>query len=57
MTLGAKIRVPQDVKEQDVMIDRARLTEVYARERQGFAARHPRSAAAYQRSDHLSYVA
>ena len=39
------------------MIDRARLTEVYARERQGFAARHPRSAAAYQRSDHLSYVA
>jgi glutamate-1-semialdehyde 2,1-aminomutase len=35
------------------MIDRARLTEIYARERQDFVARHPRSAAAYGRSDHL----
>jgi glutamate-1-semialdehyde 2,1-aminomutase len=35
------------------MIDRARLTEIYARERQDFLARHPRAAAAYGRSDHL----
>jgi glutamate-1-semialdehyde 2,1-aminomutase len=35
------------------MIDRGRLTEIYARERQDFVARHPRSAAAYNRSDHL----
>jgi len=35
------------------MIDRARLTRIYARERQDFLARHPRSAAAYQRSGHL----
>src|SRR5450759_2414704 len=35
------------------MIDRARLTEIYARERQDFLARHPRSAAAYGRSEHL----
>ena len=35
------------------MIDRARLTEIYARERQDFLARHSRAAAAYGRSDHL----
>ena len=35
------------------MIDRGRLTEIYARERQDFVATHPRSAAAYSRSDHL----
>jgi glutamate-1-semialdehyde 2,1-aminomutase len=35
------------------MIDRARVTEIYARERQDFAARHPGSAAAYQGADHL----
>jgi glutamate-1-semialdehyde 2,1-aminomutase len=35
------------------MIDRARLTQIYDRERRDFAARHPRSAAAYDRSDHL----
>ena len=35
------------------MIDRARLTEIYDRERLDFVARHPRSAAAYNRSDHL----
>jgi glutamate-1-semialdehyde 2,1-aminomutase len=35
------------------MIDRARLTRIYARERQDFLARHPRSAAAYQSSGHL----
>ena len=35
------------------MIDRARLTEIYARERHDFVARHPRSAAAYARSEHL----
>jgi glutamate-1-semialdehyde 2,1-aminomutase len=35
------------------MIDRARLAEIYARERQDFVARHPRSAAAYDRSGHL----
>jgi glutamate-1-semialdehyde 2,1-aminomutase len=35
------------------MIDRARLTQVYARERQDFLDRHPRSAAAYKRSGHL----
>ena len=35
------------------MIDRARLTRIYARERQDFVARHPTSAAAYDRADHL----
>jgi len=35
------------------MIDRHRLTEIYARERQDFVARHPRSASAYHRSGHL----
>ncbi|MEP7194654.1 MAG: transaminase [Actinomycetota bacterium] len=35
------------------MIDRARLTRIYARERQDFLARHPRSAGAYQKSGHL----
>jgi len=35
------------------VIDRARLTEIYARERHDFVARHPRSAAAYARSEHL----
>jgi glutamate-1-semialdehyde 2,1-aminomutase len=35
------------------MIERAGLTRIYARERQDFLARHPRSAAAYQRSGHL----
>jgi glutamate-1-semialdehyde 2,1-aminomutase len=35
------------------MIDRARLAGIYARERQDFVARHLRSAAAYDRSDHL----
>ena len=35
------------------MIDRARLTQIYDRERRDFVARHPRSAAAYARSDHL----
>ena len=35
------------------MIDRARLSEIYAREQANFVARHPRSAAAYDRSGHL----
>jgi glutamate-1-semialdehyde 2,1-aminomutase len=35
------------------VIDRARLTEISARERQDFVARHPKSAAAYARSEHL----
>jgi glutamate-1-semialdehyde 2,1-aminomutase len=35
------------------MIDRGRLIDLYARERKDFLARHPRSAAAYQRSGHL----
>ncbi len=35
------------------MIDRARLTEIYAREQRDFVARHPRSAAAYDAADHL----
>ena len=35
------------------MIDRARLTGIYAREQQDFATRHPGSAAAYERADHL----
>jgi glutamate-1-semialdehyde 2,1-aminomutase len=35
------------------MIDRARLTELYAREQADFVARHPLSAAAYERADHL----
>jgi glutamate-1-semialdehyde 2,1-aminomutase len=35
------------------MIDRPRLTKIFARERQDFLDRHPRSAAAYNRSDHL----
>ena len=34
-------------------IDRARLTEIRAREQRDFVARHPRSAAAYDRADHL----
>jgi len=36
-----------------VIIDRDRLTEIYAREQRDFVARHPRSAAAYDRADHL----
>ena len=35
------------------MIDRARLSEIYAREQANFVAHHPRSAAAYDRSGHL----
>ncbi len=35
------------------MIDRARLSAIYARERTDFVARHPGSAAAYARSEHL----
>jgi glutamate-1-semialdehyde 2,1-aminomutase len=35
------------------MIDRARLSDIFARERADFVARHPRSAAAYDRSAHL----
>jgi glutamate-1-semialdehyde 2,1-aminomutase len=35
------------------MIDRARLTELYDRERLDFVARHPRSAAAYEGAGHL----
>ena len=35
------------------MIDRARVTQIYAREQRDFALRHPRSAAAYQSADHL----
>jgi glutamate-1-semialdehyde 2,1-aminomutase len=35
------------------MIDRARLTEIYAREQRDFVDRHPRSGAAYDRADHL----
>ena len=35
------------------MIDRARLSAIYARERADFVARHPASAAAYARSEHL----
>jgi glutamate-1-semialdehyde 2,1-aminomutase len=35
------------------MIDRDTLTVMYARERADFVARHPRSAAAYERADHL----
>jgi 4-aminobutyrate aminotransferase-like enzyme len=35
------------------MIDRARLSGICARERANFVARHPRSAAAYDRSGHL----
>jgi len=35
------------------MIDRETLTVMYARERADFVARHPRSAAAYVRADHL----
>jgi len=35
------------------MIDRARLSEIYAREHANFVAWHPRSAAAYDRSGHL----
>ena len=35
------------------MIDRARLTGIYDRERQDFASRHPRSEAAYEHSSHL----
>jgi len=35
------------------MIDRDKLTAMYARERGDFVVRHPRSAAAYDRADHL----
>ena len=35
------------------MIDRVRLAEIYAREQRDFVARHPRSAGAYDRADHL----
>jgi glutamate-1-semialdehyde 2,1-aminomutase len=35
------------------MIDRAKLAETYARERRDFVARHPRSADAYDRAEHL----
>jgi glutamate-1-semialdehyde 2,1-aminomutase len=35
------------------MIDRAKVTQIYAREQRDFALRHPRSAAAYQSADHL----
>jgi glutamate-1-semialdehyde 2,1-aminomutase len=35
------------------MIDRAKVTATYARERRDFVTRHPRSAAAYQSADHL----
>jgi glutamate-1-semialdehyde 2,1-aminomutase len=35
------------------MIDRARLTGLFARERREFVARHRRSAAAYDRAEHL----
>jgi glutamate-1-semialdehyde 2,1-aminomutase len=35
------------------MIDRARLTEIYAREQRDFVDRHPRSGGAYDRADHL----
>ena len=35
------------------MIDRARLSDILARERADFVSRHPRSAAAYDRSAHL----
>ena len=35
------------------MIDRARLSAIYGRERADFVARHPASAAAYARSGHL----
>ena len=34
-------------------VDRSRLADLAARERDTFAQRHPRSAAAYQRADHL----
>jgi len=36
-----------------MLIDRARLAEMYAAERRDFVARHPRSAAAHERADHL----
>src|SRR5674476_1428780 len=42
-----------DSQERTPMIDRARLAQIYDRERRDFAARHPRSAAAYERADHL----
>ncbi len=35
------------------MIDRARLTGIHAREQRDFVARHPRSAVAYDRAEHL----
>jgi glutamate-1-semialdehyde 2,1-aminomutase len=35
------------------MIDRGKLTEIYAREQRDFVARHPRSAAAYADAGHL----
>jgi len=36
-----------------VIIERARLSEINAREQRDFVARHPRSGAAYDRADHL----
>ncbi len=39
--------------ERAGMIDRARLSEVFVREQHDFVARHPRSAAAYDRAEHL----
>ena len=35
------------------MIDRARLTRMYAREQRDFVAKHPGSGAAYEAADHL----
>ena len=35
------------------MIDRVKLSEIYAREQRDFVARHPRSALAYDHADHL----
>src|SRR5450631_1047 len=52
-SFGARVRVSQECEEATPMIDRARLTEIYARERHDFLAWHPKSAAAYARSDHL----
>src|SRR3954454_20379357 len=44
--------MPTDPAAESV-IDRDRLTALAERERAAFADRHPRSAAAYQRADHL----
>jgi glutamate-1-semialdehyde 2,1-aminomutase len=35
------------------MIERAKVTQIYAREQRDFALRHPRSASAYESADHL----